>query len=122
MKQATYIILIAVFTGLCSCNKFLDVKPEDSVVEDALYNNELGFQTHLNGVYMGLTVPSLYGGQLTMEMLDILGQRYNCLGTNPTSRYNALASYDYANNKVWPKLYSAWFNLYEAIANVNTML
>jgi starch-binding outer membrane protein, SusD/RagB family len=122
MKQATYIILIALFAGLGSCKKFLDVKPEDSVLEDDLYSKELGFQTSLNGVYMGLTGSTLYGGSMTMEMLEILAQRYNCLGTNPTNKYNALASYDYGNNKVWPKLANTWFNLYEAIANLNTML
>ncbi|OQP51915.1 RagB/SusD family nutrient uptake outer membrane protein [Niastella populi] len=122
MKQASYIILIALFAGLGSCKKFLDVKPEDSILEDDLYSKETGFQSALNGVYMGLTDPSLYGGSMTMEMVEILAQRYNCLGTNPGNKYNALASYDYANARVVPQLANTWFNMYELIANINTML
>jgi hypothetical protein len=122
MKQVSIIILIAAFAGLSSCNKFLDVKPEDSVQDGNLYSSEPGFQTHLNGIYLALTHPSLYGGQLTMEMLDVLAQRYNCLGSNPTSSYFAMASYDYTNVRVWPRLANAWNLQYEIIANVNTLL
>lgn len=122
MKQAAYIILLAFLTGLGSCKKFLDVKPEDSVLEDDLFSKEIGFQSSLNGVYMGLAISTLYGGSLTMEMVEVLAQRYNCLGTNPTNRYNAFASYDYTNTRVIAKLSNTWFNLYEAIANLNNML
>ncbi|MCS3795298.1 RagB/SusD family nutrient uptake outer membrane protein [Niastella sp. OAS944] len=122
MKQATYIILIAVFAGLGSCKKFLDVKPEDSVEEEILYSSQAGFQTNLNGIYLALADKDLYGGQLTMEMVDVLAQRYNCISATPTSKYNALAAYDYSALKVQPKITAVWNGLYRLIANVNNLL
>lgn len=119
MKQALYIIVLALFTGLVSCKKFLDVKPEDSVPEDVLYSSEEGFRTHLNGIYLQLTNESLYGGQLTMEMLDVLAQRYN---SSSLSNYQYLGAYDYTEKGVKSRLTSAWNNLYRAIADANTLL
>lgn len=122
MKQITYLILISLVAGLGSCKKFLDVKPEDSVQESILYSNESGFQVHLNGIYLKLTDESLYGGQLTMEMIDILAQRYNCISANPASKYSSLASYDYTSPRVIPKISNLWNQLYGLVANVNNML
>lgn len=122
MKQLSYIIIISLFAGLSSCKKFLDVKPEDNVQGDNLFSTEAGFQTNLNGAYLALTNTTMYGGQLTMEMLEVLAQRYNCLGSNPTSSYYELASYDYTSTKVTSKLTYAWYHLYQSIANINTML
>jgi starch-binding outer membrane protein, SusD/RagB family len=119
MKQALYIIILALFTGLGSCKKFLDVKPEDSVPEDVVYSSEEGFRTHLNGIYLHLANESLYGGQLTMEMLDVLAQRYNSSSLN---NYYYLGAYEYTDRRVHPKLSSAWNNLYRAIANANTLI
>lgn len=119
MKQAAYIIILALFAGLGSCKKYLDVKPEDSVPEDVLYSSEEGFRQHLNGIYLQLTSESLYGGQLTMEMLDVLAQRYNSSSLN---NYYYLGAYDYTYYKVKPKLASAWEGLYRTIADINTLL
>ncbi|HUP12606.1 MAG TPA: RagB/SusD family nutrient uptake outer membrane protein, partial [Niastella sp.] len=118
MKQLSYIVLLALIAGLCSCKKFLDVKPEDSVQEDLLYSSEAGFQTHLNGIYLALTNENVYGGQLTMEMTEVLGQRYNCAGNH---RYNDLAVYNYNSPKVIPKIQNAWNGLYKIIGNINTL-
>lgn len=120
MKQALYLLLITILTGLSSCKKFLDVKPEDSVQEEVLYSSEPGFQIHLNGIYLGLTEEALYGGQLTMEMLEVLGQRYNISST--LHSLNDLAAYTYTSTKVKPKLARAWNSLYREIADINTLL
>lgn len=119
MKQVSYIILLTLIAGLGSCKKFLDVIPEDSVQEDVLYGSELGLQTHLNGIYLGLTNETSYGGQLTMEMMEVLAQRYNCSGSH---RFNDMAAYNYTSPKVIPKIQSAWNGLYKLIGNVNTLL
>lgn len=120
MKQTAFIILLALLTGLGSCKKFLDVKPEDSVEQDVLYSSEAGFLQHLNGIYLALADQSLYGGQLTMEMLEILAQRYNLSVTN--HKFYDLGQYNYTSIKVTPKFARAWNGLYKAIGNVNTML
>jgi hypothetical protein len=120
MKLSPYIILIALFAGLGSCNKFLDVKPEDSVLEETLYTSEEGFQIHLNGIYLGLRDSTLYGGQLTMEMMEVLAQRYNCSAINHILQ--SLAGYDYTKASVKSKFNLAWKSLYREIANVNEML
>jgi hypothetical protein len=90
------------------------------VLEETLYSTEEGFETHLNGIYLGLRDSSLYGGQLTMEMLDVLAQRYNCSAINHI--FQSLALYDYTKTTVKSKLDVAWKGLFRQIANVNGML
>ena len=119
MKQAAYIILLTLLTGLGSCKKFLDVKPEDSVLESQLYSSEEGFQMHLNGIYLALTDDAMYGGALTMEMLEVLAQRYNTV--YPHTK-NAFGVYDYTKKYVKTKFADSWNGLYREIAEVNTLL
>ncbi len=120
-KQLTYITLLLSLALLAaSCNKWLDVKPKDRTIEDQIYNTEDGFYTALNGVYLDLCSESLYGAQLSMEMLELLAQRYN---TSVTNHYaQVVSSYSYGDSKMKSKVDNAWKGLYRNISNLNRML
>lgn len=121
MKKFTlHSILAAALLLTASCNKWLDVKPKDRTIEEQLYKSEDGFYTALNGVYLELCSQNLYGGQLTMEMLEALAQRYN---TSATDHYlRTVTSYSYQESAVKSKVDGIWQGLYKSISNLNRMM
>ena len=54
MKQYTVIFSFLLFLlSTSSCKEWLRTDSEDRIMEDALFSNEAGFYTALNGVYIG---------------------------------------------------------------------
>ncbi|MBC9931080.1 RagB/SusD family nutrient uptake outer membrane protein [Chitinophaga qingshengii] len=112
------ILILAAVTG-SSCKKWLDVKPRDKVIETTLLENETGFLSALNGVYLNMTDSATYGGQVTMQMVEILGQRYNVGGGH---KYYKIASYQYPDPEIQTLFGNTWGNMYKMVANVNKIL
>ena len=97
--------LLVCITGIFSgCHSWLDVQPEDQVTDGQLFSTESGFRTALNGIYVELSNNALYGGELSVDAVEILAQRYDFSG-NTKSKFAA----------VWEKAYSL-------IANCNKLL
>ena len=72
MKQYTVIFSFLLFLlSTSSCKEWLRTDSEDRIMEDALFSNEAGFYTALNGVYIGLLNTNLYGQKLTTSTFDI---------------------------------------------------
>ena len=87
------VLLLPIMSG---CGKWLDVQPYDKIAEDDLLSTEEGFMMLLNGIYIELNDDMLYGGALTVEMIEIMGGAYT-LGTDDSvwGNYNDIASYEY---------------------------
>ena len=79
-KILTYIALASLLT-LVSCDAWLDVKPYDKMSQDELFSTEAGFIKSLNGIYIELNSDMLYGGALSVEMVEIMGGAY-VIGTD----------------------------------------
>ncbi len=75
MKKYQYRIALAslLLLFITSCSDFLDVVPQDKILENESYSNEAGIQTVHNGIYLQLAEDDLYGKQLTMDAVEILG-------------------------------------------------
>ena len=58
-----------------------------------LFSTESGFRTALNGIYVELSNNALYGGELSVDAVEILAQRYDFSG-NTTNAYR-LGTYNY---------------------------
>ena len=71
----TYIILMLTVV-LSSCDAWLDVKPYDKMSQDELLSSEAGYMKLLNGIYIELNRDMLYGGAMSMEMIEIMGGAY----------------------------------------------
>ncbi|WP_167015142.1 RagB/SusD family nutrient uptake outer membrane protein [Chitinophaga sp. Cy-1792] len=120
MKRLTiYAIILFAVTAFTSCKKYLDVKPRDQVIADDLFSTEAGFMKALNGVYLDMTQASTYGGAMTMEMVEVLGQRYSLSDESP---YYQLGLYNYTDDKVKDKFGEVWAAMYKHIAAVNKAL
>ena len=121
MKQYTVIFSFLLFLlSTSSCKEWLRTDSEDRIMEDALFSNEAGFYTALNGVYIGLLNTNLYGQKLTTSTFDILAQYYDTSKPLNTHVYRNLANYDYQTMKDAVK--DIWSQAYTMIGNLNTIL
>jgi len=122
MKRNYIKIMALVITTigiLSSCKKFLNVQPEDKVLETQLFSTKQGIKTVLNGLYINLAKNELYGENLTLSTVEILAQRYNVPSTHILTK---IASYAYNDNPTLSRMESIWTNSYSTILNINTFL
>lgn len=102
---------------LSSCNKFLDIQPEDRFLSADVFKDELSANNALNGIYLNLAKPGLYGGQLTMSTVDVMAQYYN-----PVTNWKQTADYNYTDAGLQATYTSIWRSAYVAILNANSFL
>lgn len=113
--------LLVCITGIFSgCHSWLDVQPEDQVTDGQLFSTESGFRTALNGIYVELSNNALYGGELSVDAVEILAQRYDFSG-NTTNAYR-LGTYNYTIDYAKSKFAAVWEKAYSLIANCNKLL
>jgi hypothetical protein len=114
----SFILFIAALT-FTSCKKFLDVKPQDRILEATVFANEASVNTALNGIYLDMAKPNLYGGNLTMSTIDILGQCYNCTSSHVKTQF---ANYKYTDAGVMVTMDEIWTRSYKNILNTNNFI
>lgn len=113
------IVSMAFVATATSCNDWLQVDTEDSIMEGLLYENDEGYMSALNGIYSQMN--EQYGSYLSMGMIDVMAQYYNVAANSDHTFYNYAAfKYDQAGFKSTSN--SIWTSLYLYIANINTLL
>lgn len=116
---------IALFLGVLlmlsfsSCKKWLEINPEDRIMEEKLFKDREGFMTALNGVYIEMNSESLYGGKMMVDLFDVMAQYYLTKGEHA---YRYYASYDFKQEPIKATFDNIWQSYYKEIANVNTIL
>ncbi|TJZ63044.1 RagB/SusD family nutrient uptake outer membrane protein [Sphingobacterium olei] len=121
MKKISLIFISAISTisVYTSCNKWLDVQPNSQIRDSELFETEQGFKEALAGVYTILGNQSLYGGQLTYQMMGVLSKEWsNYSGLN----YDDMANYDYVATLPQQYIENVWSNMYQAVSNTNNIL
>ncbi|WP_207535994.1 RagB/SusD family nutrient uptake outer membrane protein [Desertivirga arenae] len=121
MKRVYFRVLLALsmIVLLTNCRKFLDVQPEDKVLEEQTFTTPKGINMVLNGLYLDLAKNDLYGNRLTLSTVDILAQRYDISSLH--SQYK-IATYAYTDLTVMDSLDKVWTNAYALVLNTNTFL
>lgn len=117
-----YINILTVVLGafmLSSCTKFLEVSPEDKFLPEQIFTNETGIHKALNGIYLNMAKPSLYGGEMSMGVIDVFAQYYN-ISTHHS--WLTAANYNYLDRSVERRMSSIWASTYRTIANTNSFL
>ncbi|MBV7532554.1 RagB/SusD family nutrient uptake outer membrane protein [Chitinophaga sp. sic0106] len=109
---------------MTACSKYLDVKPNSSILESEAYSSQAGFENHLNGVYLNLASQSLYGGMANMIAPELLAQRY--MQSSPSGadifKYRVVSSYQWGDPTTKAMFSSIWSSSYAQIANLNNIL
>ena len=117
------IISTILISALTSCNKWLEITPQDTVEEDQLFATGDGYRNVLNGVYKQMANTSMYGQELSWGMLDVMAQLYHTRAFKSTNVYYKIASaYSYEDKYVKPKIQEIWSQAYNSIANCNSLL
>ena len=121
--KAKILTILAVAALACGCGKWLDIQPYDEIAEEDLLSTEEGFRMLLNGIYIELNDDMLYGGALSVEMIEIMGGAYE-MGTDGSvwGDYNDLASYEYGTEYWQTRFNETWNKAYELILDCNLLL
>ena len=122
MNFKTLILLsLILLGGICTgCDRFLDVQPKDQYTEKQLLATRGGYYTAMNGLYNNLTTNSLYGKNLSYELIDVISKRYAPLAKS--TYLTSLNSWGYAEENVSKALESTWATAYTTILNCNVIL
>lgn len=124
-----FIIPIAALTMIAGgCTKWLDVEPDDKILEKRAFSTEVGINNVLNGLYHTMVDNNLYGSNLTAGTVDFLAHYWdfpgatNIAGTK-SSLYNIhkLGIYDYtAIHETY--FTPMWNNGYGLILDINNFI
>lgn len=117
LNKITFLFLTALTAA--GCSDFLDVVPQDKILESETYNSEAGVQNTHNGIYLQLASDELYGRQLTMDAVEILGQQYNMNGNHTM---NKMATYAYAEAVPKTTFTTIWEKAYTTVLSVNKFI
>ncbi len=112
-------LLLFIGVGLSSCEKWLDVKPEDKFTEGQVFANETSINQVLNGLYIKMGDANLYGNHLGGGTVDILAQLHN-IGT--THSWRKTWEYAYTDSTVQAVFSSMWSTAYASITNANELI
>lgn len=119
MKICKYIMGVVSIFSLISCNDWLDIQPQDTTVEDQLFETGDGFRNALNGVYRQMAGSNMYGKTLTWGGLDAMAQYYSpSHGTDEAY----FAAYDYTQKDIAASIQSIWSEGYNNITNCNNLI
>ncbi|MFZ4262764.1 RagB/SusD family nutrient uptake outer membrane protein [Sphingobacterium sp. HJSM2_6] len=114
------LLVSTVFLITISCNKYLEVKPQDNILESQVFSSINGFNLAINGVYSELNDQTLYGANLTYGLLDVMAQLYNL--TEREHIFAPYITYEYSNSEYKSIIEAIWNNAYKFIANLNTIV
>ena len=104
-----------------ACESWIDVEPIDRLSEDKVYSTQKGFLQALNGVYAEMNNNTVYGGHLSVGVIDVLAQYYDG-GSENSYTYYYYPRYDYTNTGVKNTFSNVWSKMYSLISSANIIL
>lgn len=104
---------------ITGCNKYLDVKPDDRFLSEQVFSNKASAQNALNGIYLNMAKPAMYGASLTSTTVDVLAQYYKVINGNP---FYSLSVYNYQEAGAKSLASDLWTPSYSAVLNINLFL
>lgn len=105
---------------LSACNDWLDVKPDDEVDANVLFETGQGYRNALNGIYNNMADVTMYGKHMTWGTVDVIAQLYENFTTNDVWYY--AMNFQYTHSGVKSIISDIWSNAYTAISNCNNLL
>jgi starch-binding outer membrane protein, SusD/RagB family len=121
MRTIKYLLIIIFSICLCtSCNKFLDVQPDDQVLHEKMFETNEGVRIAVNGVYRVLSSPEVYGKNLNWGFLSAISYNYE-VNYLPYELYEA-AQFNWESAPVQAVTEAIWKRSYNALANINNII
>lgn len=113
--------LLLLACSISSCENWFDVTAKSELKGDDMLSNRTGYRDALIGCYATMAGANLYGSQLTMTYMDVLGQYYSTAKT-ALNNFAYAANYDYSNLTEEARKDGIWKDMYNVIANTNNIL
>ncbi len=108
-------------TGITvSCDDWLNQTPFDKVSGEDLYKTEGGVEEALNGIYLGLLNRSLYGGELTVGVMEVLAGHYYIESGHKYADFMSDSPYSTSTSRSY--LANFWNGLYKLVTECNVFL
>jgi hypothetical protein len=117
MKKLFSITVISVL--LTGCDKFLDVYPNDRLLENQILSNQINLHNVLNGIYGNMMAGTAYGAALTQTDIEIMAQRYDLNRHTEGSLSRSLQVYDYVQSSTMDRFAGIWSRAYTNIMEIN---
>ena len=114
-----HIIILMVSLFFISCENWLDVSPKSDIKVEDLFSTQEGFEDAVMGVYSLMTLPDVYGANLSFGYADVLAAYYT-VGTK--SAFYEASKYNYREAGEEGRLSSIWSLMYKGIANLKSKL
>lgn len=119
----TAIIFSAVALLGTGCNEWLDVRPQDQVSDEQLFEDAEGFRSALNGIYQKASDEHLYGRAFTWGFNSFIAQEYAITGSSTVlQQIQQITEFNYTDYRVTPVISNIWSNAYNTIANCNKLI
>ena len=125
MKKIKILGLAALMFSMTACEDWLDVSASNQLDRNELFKTEIGYGEAMTGVYAKMCDASLYGRELTFNIVDLLGGYYVIESFNHKNwpRYKfADQSNAFAMNYCAAYIENIWNGIYGQIANLNSLL
>ena len=119
-KHNIYSLMISCLL-LCSCSNWLEIDPEDRIMEENLFETRDEFMVALNGVYIEMSSTTLYGGNMLAGLFDVLAQYYTAAMPSDHA-YIDYADFEYEEEAVKKTYQDIWEKYYNLIVNCNTII
>jgi hypothetical protein len=124
LNQKSLVIAIACMLVIATgCKKFLDAPSPMMINQQEIFSTEKGFTETLNGVYLQMGSPGMYGRELSFGLLSILGRSYDTtIMPQAGNLYYQGARYNFEDPAVKVAINAIWDSSYQCIANLNNLL
>lgn len=113
--------LLLLACSISSCENWFDVTAKSELKGDDMLSNRTGYRDALIGCYATMAGADLYGSQLTMTYMDVLGQYYSTAKT-ALNNFSYAVAYDYSNLTEESRKDGIWKDMYNVVANANNIL
>lgn len=121
-KYNLTIIGMALILSLSACSDWLDVEPSNQVSSQKLFESGDGFRNSLNGIYIAMSSPELYGRELSWGLASVLSQTYDNEDISQSKAYRSAVKYEYGEAEIKDVLQIVWSKGYNMIANCNKLI
>lgn len=103
------------------CGDWLDVEPRTELKGSIIYKSEEGFKDVMNGIYIQMAGPELYGVNTSFYFTDLLANLWY-VRTSQNQKIIDIAAYKYTNKAVEEEITAIWSKYYTVIAHINDLL
>ncbi len=119
MKKILTLLIFSL--ALVSCEKFLDINPNDRAYQNDLLKDRKGFEIAMAGVYSELISNSLFGKEMRYGFLETLVGSYTSPSGTSHPYYYAYR-HDYMHKTTRTTIDAMWNQMYRSVNELNIVL